>query len=620
MSSARADRNAEVQVALTQPGAGVGAGVALVAMSHDAPLLDALEAVVTSDHAIHIVASEDALAECIIAARCGVALIDAESAAESVDHLSARLRAQFPELVLIIAGRDTHQSALASLIATGVIYRFLHKPVSTQRVRQFVDAALRRHDEEHAGAAPGSANTPAATAPPRRRSPQNLPLLGAAVIMAVVVAIGVYFVSGPRRSPTNTAATPAALAAASAAARLNKLLGDAEQAIVQGREADATRLLDEAKGLQPDNVRVAFLTGQLGKARERAVLTKARNAAANGDFNQALAALDGANATAAGSSTLTETRRDLEKQQIDERVRTLLRQGNERLQAGKIGVPEGDNALFHLEAARALAPRDPGVVRLEQVINSRILSEARATATRGDATGTNNWLKLASERRLGAAEIDNVRVVLATAQGSTRTAELARQTTSINELIIRGRSDDSALEAARTALSTLRSFEGNGPVSRDAQGRLASALLTRGRALLDAGKLDEAQKALSDAQTLGAVAEVTAGLSVALAAQRERQRRDTDIVGANTLKRIRSPEPVYPPSAIANSQKGWVDVIFLVKTDGRVTDTKVVSAEPAGVFDRAATDCLARWRFEPVMRDGKAIEQRARLRVRFNID
>ena len=38
---------------------------------------------------------------------------------------------------------------------------------------------------------------------------------------------------------------------------------------------------------------------------------------------------------------------------------------------------------------------------------------------------------------------------------------------------------------------------------------------------------------------------------------------------------------------------------------------------PAGTFDRAAITALKRWRYEPVMRDGEAVPQRAHMRMRF---
>jgi TonB family protein len=493
--------------------------------------------------------------------------------------------------------------------------------VSAQRVRLFVDAALRRHDEEHAGAAQQIVRKPDVAAAPGSAG-RNPALLGSGIAALLVIAALAYFLSGrggSARTPLSGAAATAA-AAASADARINKLLADTEQALVQGRISDAATLLDQARQLQPDNIRVAFLTGQLGKQRERSMLTRARAAAASGDFNQALAALDGPNVSNNNSSTLAETRRDLERQQLDDRVRLLLRQGNEYVQRGAIAVPEGANAVFQLEAARALAPRDPGIARLELAINARILAEARSAAARGDAAGTTNWLKLASERRLPAAEIDAVRSALTSAQGSARSTELLRLTTSVNDLIARGRNDDAVLDAAHTALAALRNYENNGPNTRDAQERLAAVMVAHARSLVDASKLDEAQKALVDAQTLGAAVEATAAVSVALAAQRERVRLNTDIVGANKLKKVKSPEPIYPSAALAANKQGWVDVVFLIRTDGSVTDAQVQAAEPAGVFEKAATDCLLRWRFEPVLRDGKVVEQRARLRVRFSID
>ena len=36
-----------------------------------------------------------------------------------------------------------------------------------------------------------------------------------------------------------------------------------------------------------------------------------------------------------------------------------------------------------------------------------------------------------------------------------------------------------------------------------------------------------------------------------------------------------------------------------------------------GVFEEAASAALAKWRYKPVVHDGKIVEQRARIRMRF---
>jgi TonB family protein len=54
-----------------------------------------------------------------------------------------------------------------------------------------------------------------------------------------------------------------------------------------------------------------------------------------------------------------------------------------------------------------------------------------------------------------------------------------------------------------------------------------------------------------------------------------------------------------------------------VMPNGTVDDVEVRNASPANVFDDAAVRAVRQWRFEPVMRDGKAVPQRAMVRLRF---
>jgi protein TonB len=60
-----------------------------------------------------------------------------------------------------------------------------------------------------------------------------------------------------------------------------------------------------------------------------------------------------------------------------------------------------------------------------------------------------------------------------------------------------------------------------------------------------------------------------------------------------------------------------VELEFTVTPDGKVTDIQVQTAEPRGVFEQAAIDALSQSRYEPVQRDGVAVAQRARIKLRF---
>ena len=63
-----------------------------------------------------------------------------------------------------------------------------------------------------------------------------------------------------------------------------------------------------------------------------------------------------------------------------------------------------------------------------------------------------------------------------------------------------------------------------------------------------------------------------------------------------------------------------MEVQFLVKADGSVSDVIITGAEPVGLFEQAAVDAVRKWRYKPVEREGHAIDQRARLRMKFALD
>jgi protein TonB len=69
------------------------------------------------------------------------------------------------------------------------------------------------------------------------------------------------------------------------------------------------------------------------------------------------------------------------------------------------------------------------------------------------------------------------------------------------------------------------------------------------------------------------------------------------------------PPPEYPPREIAKGTEGWVQVRFTVTTVGTVKDAVVAEAEPQKVFDDAALKAIARWRYNPKVEDGVAVER-----------
>jgi protein TonB len=78
---------------------------------------------------------------------------------------------------------------------------------------------------------------------------------------------------------------------------------------------------------------------------------------------------------------------------------------------------------------------------------------------------------------------------------------------------------------------------------------------------------------------------------------------DTDVI-----PRVRV-NPDYPPQAITRGVEGWVQVRFTVSAIGTVRDAVVVASEPGSTFDEAALKAIARWRYNPRVENGEAIER-----------
>ena len=66
--------------------------------------------------------------------------------------------------------------------------------------------------------------------------------------------------------------------------------------------------------------------------------------------------------------------------------------------------------------------------------------------------------------------------------------------------------------------------------------------------------------------------------------------------------------PVYPRDAVVQNIEGHVLLEFVVTETGAVRDPVILDAKPRGVFDRAALDAVANFKYEPKVVDGKPQE------------
>jgi TonB family protein len=573
----------------------------------------------------------------------GVLVADTASTAD-VAAMVAQLTQHFPELVVIVAGKREDSTALMQLTATGRIFRFLLTPLSHGQTRLALEAAVTQHQDllaqgQRLSASSGTTGgdnknyvmtygalaaglliviggiwfgvnkfTGEPTPPPvvQQQSPAGQPGGVPEKIDPVQAELQLAkeaFGQGKYLEPAGDSAldyyrSALALDPNSAAAKegirdvVDKILERAEQSLTSEKLEDASRNIELARDIDPAHPRLAFLDTQMARERERIKLSQAADVA--------------------------------------NRVKALVNQANDRMQNGRLVTPANGSARDALTEARRLDATDPNVVQSVRDFAALLTEEARKSVAEGNMAEAQNYVNVVRQMGSAGAALAVVERQLADANRAAAAASQQRRAqpstaasdplvADIRQRITEGKLIDPPGDSARDLLVNLR----NSAPTRPEVEELSKQLTTR---LLDSGKGATAAKAFPRAEQLIAAARDVgaryneAGIAQAekdLAAAREANALATNIVSANSLKRTRTVQPVYPEAARKKGVEGWVELAFTVAPNGTVEDVEVRNASPANVFDDAAVRAIRGWRFEPVERNGEKVAQRAMVRLRF---
>jgi len=304
--------------------------VEVVVLTSDTAFLQTLREALGGSRRLWHVAAADKLGDLLVAGKVGILVLDAQQLQNRVPTDIARIRHQFPDLVIVLAGDRDVENAVAMLISDGTIYRFIHKPMSPGRAKLFVEAAVRRHAEQR---------RQRAFAPARNTStpmPRGLFVIGACGVVAISIGAAMAL----RTPPDLDKSVSAAYQSAAAPAPGSPLLMQAAAALAANRLTEpsgnnALELYLRELAMNPGS---AAARNGLAETRER-LYSRAQIALLEERLDVAGAAIDTARKAGVESGRIALLTARLAKSRDEIKARRRAVPANPEVQPPADGVP-----------------------------------------------------------------------------------------------------------------------------------------------------------------------------------------------------------------------------------------------------------------------------------------
>ncbi|MCJ7450988.1 MAG: TonB family protein [Steroidobacteraceae bacterium] len=534
-----------------------GVLVDVLVLSEDLLLFDAIRGAIGERNPVWRARSAEESVDLLLTGRCGVLLVDMAAVSTMPATLITEIVAQFPDVVVVVAGRLEDEALLAGLISSGCVYRFMHKPLTAKRAGMFLNAAVRRHVELRE-AHSTQPLLPLATMIPGRFDPSKWLFVTGG--LAIFVALLWLFLGGgfnqladpPAPAPAHRAIEPATQPLA------DPVLSRARAAFVAGR-------FEAPSGRNALDLYAAVLLSRPDQAEARAGLDRtiehlvsvARQAEADGNRTEArrlLARLQSADAASPAVTGLAEF--------LATPPQPEPAQATKSTPAPTTAAVTQPVTTGHPGLASPPAPR-------------RSSDSGAAVASVPPVTSRPAAIRFQAPPRVSQPTTTTMRPVV-TPDPLTPTVANADE---IRAAALRAR------RAPRPA-----------PASSM---RTASRLPIAGYVRTPTPEPPAPNKP---------VPRTDPAVSAMLA------------MPSDELGRVSSTNPVYPAAALRDGVEGWVELSFTITETGTVRDIEVVDATPRGVFESSAMEALASWRYKPRIANGQPVAHRSTATLRFDVD
>jgi protein TonB len=644
-------------------------GASVYVLTNDESLLATVQQAGGEQFPVYHAESWQVLTEAIKGRRCGIALLDVDAVhgdlTERLDELAKLTRV----LVTLLASERQRAEDLIHLLSERKIHRLLIKPPTAGITRLLLESSISRYielrqrpmlaEERIRGGAGrfaawpswllagalvaavvaavafsglvrpvGSGGGPAvpqvmrsvqpvepvepapgpesALTLPLESEPFDSPQVSVSTAFATAedpagpaVLPAAEIVEPPLIEPS-AAVTAAEPAGASADVDIDGLFTAAEQALIAEDLDAAADSLASIEALEPESSRLAFLKAQ----HERATARREADEEPADDAETARASPQPVAVTAAPPSELS----------------SLVSIARARLAQDQVLSPPGDSALDYLKRARTLDPAAPSVIALGEQVGAAVVAAAqfeideinldRAEALFAEAQA----LGVADEQLMG------LELSLVYARDTLARAEENRMVALAQARLREGHLYVPEPDSALAHLLALERLNPDHPGLAPAFDALEAEISSEVEAALAAADWDRAEAGIGALERAGAAVGDPSVLAGKLEFGRNQQAFLAAAAPASELNVLEFEPPIYPDRALTRGIQGWVDLEFIVDTEGLPREVAVTGAEPEGEFENAALRAVSAYVYEPFERDARRYERRVSLRVRFALE
>ena len=376
------------------------------------------------------------------------------------------------------------------------------------------------------------------------------------------------------------------------------LIARARTALDERRFDNALAELEAARSIDPNDQRLVEVDTRLDSMRAQTALAQIQATLAAQNFDRAQSLLESAQKDALlPPAQIAQLSKDLESKRRSVTLSRLVASAESRLANGRLVTPNDESAKDAIQGLREAGASAELITRLNNDLNQRLLAAARDAAAKGDQAAVQANLAAARENGVSAAVINAAnRDITAASQKQQRTNEdIARFAKAAQERLASGNLIQPANDSAVSNAERLRLLDARNATTVQVVRDVRARLMTEARARLSGGRAADASALLDAAESLGGDADL-GDLRAAVANAQQAVATAAATPKLPPLKMTRPPRPKYPASA--KGVEGWVRVEFYVTPEGRTERVRVLSSEPAGMFDAAAISAMEGARFE----------------------